>query len=138
MRLATDSIESKGLKPNASTEQRKGKRVEFLDKLPSQPLANPRNVGQASSSRTHNVNEVLIDSASEEAHAISSLRSGKVLVDPHKNHKYCKDPLEEKDDHPLPRLFRRRTPMMRRYPMRRVGMSPIPRFTNLQYLIISS
>ena len=51
---------------DASTEQRKGKRVEFIDQLPSQPLANPRNVGQASSSRTHNVNEVRIDGASEE------------------------------------------------------------------------
>ena len=27
---------------NASTEQRKGKRVEFSDQLPSQPLANPK------------------------------------------------------------------------------------------------
>ena len=38
---------------DASTEQRKGKRVEFSDQLPSQPLANPRNIGQASSSHTH-------------------------------------------------------------------------------------
>ena len=76
---------------DASTKQRKGKRVEFIDQLPSQPIENPRNVGQASSSRTHNVNEVHIDSASEEAHAISSLRSGKVLVDPHTNHKRHKD-----------------------------------------------
>ena len=44
------------------------------------------------------MNEVRIDSASEEAHAISGLRSGKVLVDPHTNHKRRKDPLEEKDD----------------------------------------
>ena len=51
---------------DASTEQRKGKRVEFIDQLPSQPLANTRNVWQASSTRTHNVNEVRIDSASEE------------------------------------------------------------------------
>ena len=72
---------------DASTEQRKGKLVEFIDQLSSQPLENPRNVGQALSSRTHNVNEVHIDSASEEAHAISGLRSGKVLVDPRTNHK---------------------------------------------------
>ena len=85
---------------NASTEQRKGKRVEFIDQLPSQPLANPRNLGQASLSRTHNVNEVRIDSASEEAHAISGLQSGKVLVDPHTDHKRRKDALEEKDDRP--------------------------------------
>ena len=38
---------------DASTEQRKGKHVQFIDQLPSQPLANPRNVGQASSSRTY-------------------------------------------------------------------------------------
>ena len=44
------------------------------------------------------MNQVHIDSASEEAHAISSLRSGKVLVDPHKDHKRHKDPLEEKGD----------------------------------------
>ena len=90
---------------DASTEKRKGKRVEFIDRLPSQPLANPRNVGQASSSRTHNVNEVFIDSVSEEAHAISGLRSGKVLVDPHTDHKRCKDPLEEKDDRPSPTII---------------------------------
>ena len=83
---------------DGSTEQRKGKRVEFIDQLLSQPLANPRNVGQASLSCTHNVNEVRIDSASEEAHAISGLRSGKVLVDPYTDHKRRKDPLEEKDD----------------------------------------
>ena len=88
-----------------STEQRKGKRVEFSDQLPSQPLANPRNVGQASSSRTHNVNEVRIDGASEAAHAISGLRSGKVLVDPHTDHKRRKDPLEERDDRPSPTII---------------------------------
>ena len=90
---------------DASTEHRKGKRVEFIDQLPSQPLANPRNIGQASSSRTHNVNKVRIDSASEEAHAISGLRNGKILVDPHKDHKHCKDLLEEKDDHSSPPII---------------------------------
>ena len=90
---------------DASTEQRKGKRVEFSDQLPSQPLENPRNVGQASSSRTHNVKEVRIDGASEEAHAISSLRSDKVLVDPHTDHKCRKDPLEEKEDRPSPTII---------------------------------
>ena len=50
---------------DASTNQRNGKRIE----LPSQPLANPRNLGQASSSHAHNVNQVHIDSAEEEAHA---------------------------------------------------------------------
>ena len=55
---------------DASTKKRKGKRVEFIDQLPSQPLVSPMNVGQTSSSCTHNVNKVRIDSASEEAHAI--------------------------------------------------------------------
>ena len=50
---------------DASTDQRNGKRVE----LHSQPLANPRNLGQASLSHAHNVNQVHIDSAQEEAHA---------------------------------------------------------------------
>ena len=90
---------------DASTEQRKGKRVEFLDQLPSQPLANPRHVGKASLSCTHNVYEVRIDSASKEAHAISGLHSGKVLVDPHTDHKRCKDPLEEKDDQSSPSII---------------------------------
>ena len=63
------------------------------------------NVDQASLSRTHNVNKVCIDSASEEAHDISSLRSGNVLVDPHINHKRRKDPLEERDDRPSPMII---------------------------------
>ena len=46
------------------------------------------------------MNKVRIDSASEEAHIISGLRTGKVLVDPHTDHKRRKDPLEEKDDRP--------------------------------------
>ena len=117
---------------DASTEQRKGKRVEFIYQLPSQPLANPRNVGQASSSRTHNVNEVRIDSASEEAHAISGLRSAKVLVDPHTDHKRHRTRLRRRTTVPLPLLFQRRTPRIRRHPIRRVEQSPIPRFINLQ------
>ena len=87
---------------DASTEQRKGKRVESSDQLPSQPLANPRNVGQASSSRTHNVNKVRIDGASEEAHAISGLRSSKVLVDPHTDHKRRKESRAE----PNPEVYK--------------------------------
>ena len=90
---------------DASAKQRKGKRVEFLEKLTSQPLANPRNLGQASSSRTHNVNKVCIDTALEEAHAIWGLRSGKVLVDSHKDHKRHKDRLEEKDDQSSPTII---------------------------------
>ena len=90
---------------DASTKQRKGKRVEFVDQLPSQPLTNPRNLGQALSSHTHNGNEVRIDSASEEAHAIWGLRSDKVLVDPHKDYKRRKDPLEVKDDQSSPTII---------------------------------
>ena len=51
------------------------------------------------------MNEVRIDSASEEAHAISGLRSGKVLVDPYKDYKGHKDPLEEKDDQSSPMII---------------------------------
>ena len=51
------------------------------------------------------MNKVRIYSASEEAHAILSLRSGKVLVDPHTDHKRCKDLLEEKDDRPSPTII---------------------------------
>ena len=51
------------------------------------------------------MNKVRIDSASEEAHAISGLRSGKVLVDPHVDHKRCKDPLKERNDHPSPSII---------------------------------
>ena len=90
---------------NASTEQKKGKRVEFVHQLPSPPLANPRNLGQASSNRAHNVNQVHIDSASEEAHIILGQRSGKVLVNPHKDHKRHKNPIEEKDDQSSPMII---------------------------------
>ena len=51
------------------------------------------------------MNEVRIDSASEEAHDISGLRSGKVLVDPHTDHKRCEDPLEARDDRSSPTII---------------------------------
>ena len=51
------------------------------------------------------MNQVHIDSAPEEAHAISTLRSGKVLVDPHKDHKSHKDQYEEKDDQSSPTII---------------------------------
>ena len=51
------------------------------------------------------MNQVHIDSASEEAHAILGLRSGKVLVDPHKDHKRHKVPTEEKDDQSSPTVI---------------------------------
>ena len=51
------------------------------------------------------MNEVCIDGASEEAHTISGLRSGKVLVGPHTDHKCRKDPLEKRDDRPSPMII---------------------------------
>ena len=51
------------------------------------------------------MNQVHIDSASEEAHAILGIRRGKVFVDPHKDHKRHKDPLEEKEDQSSPRII---------------------------------
>ena len=51
------------------------------------------------------MNQVHIDSALEEAHAISGLRSGKVLVDPHKDHKHHKDLTEEKDEESSPMII---------------------------------
>ena len=60
-----DRVEgAKAQRFDVSTDQRNGKQVE----LPSQPLANPMNLGQASSSCAHNVNQVHIDSAQEEVH----------------------------------------------------------------------
>ena len=41
---------AKAQSSDASAEQRKGKYVEFVDQLPSQPLSNHRNLGQALSS----------------------------------------------------------------------------------------
>ena len=48
------------------------------------------------------MNQVHIDSASEEAYALLGLRSGKILVDPHKDHKSHRDPNKEKDDQSSP------------------------------------
>ena len=82
------------------------------------------------------MNEVHIDSASEEAHAISGLRSGKVLVDPHKNHKRHKDPLEEKDDQSSPTIIPQEDSDDEEAPDEESRQSPIPRFTNLRCLIL--
>ena len=51
------------------------------------------------------MNKVRIDGVSEEPHFISGLRSGKVLVDPHTNHKRRKDLLEEKDNRLSPTII---------------------------------
>ena len=59
------------------TTDKKGKQVTFIDQLPSQATANPRNQG-ASSSQTHNINHIHVDEeAVETTLAISSLWSGK-------------------------------------------------------------
>ena len=64
---------------------KKGKQVTFTDQLSSQATTNPRNQG-ASSSQTHNINHVHVDEeAVEKTLAISSIRSGKYLLDPYKD-----------------------------------------------------
>ena len=79
------------------TSDKKGKQVTFTNQLPSQATANPRNQG-ASSSQTHNINHVHVDEeAVETALAISSLRSGKALSDPYKDHPIHQGPSEEKE-----------------------------------------
>ena len=68
------------------TTDKKGKQVTFTYQLPSQATANPRNQG-VSSSQTHNINHVHVDEeAVETALDLSSLRSGKNLSDPYKDH----------------------------------------------------
>ena len=79
------------------TTDKKGKQVIFTDQLSSQVTANPRNQG-ASSSQTHNINHVHVDKeAVETALAILSLRSGKTLPDPYKEHPIHQGPSEEKE-----------------------------------------
>ena len=60
--------------------------MSFSDQLPSQATANPRNQ-EASSSQTHILSHVHVDEeAIETTLAISSLRSGKDLPNPYKDH----------------------------------------------------
>ena len=69
-----------------SIDNKKGKQVLFSNQLPSQATINPRNHG-SSSSQTHNLSYVHVDEEAVEATlAISSLRSGKDLPDPYKDH----------------------------------------------------
>ena len=76
---------------------KKGKQVTFTDQLPSQATINPRNQG-ASSTKTHNINHVHVDEeAVESALAISSLRSGKALPDPYKDHPFHQGSNGEKE-----------------------------------------
>ena len=79
------------------TNEKKGKHVTCTDQLPSQATASPRNQG-ASSSEMHNINHVHVDEeAVETALAILSLRSGRDLSDPYKNHRIHQGPIEEED-----------------------------------------
>ena len=79
------------------TTEKKGKQVTFTDQLPSQATANPRNLG-ASSSQTHNISHVHVDEeAVETTLSISSLRSGKDLPDPYKDHPIHQGPIEEEE-----------------------------------------
>ena len=77
------------------TDNKKGKQVSFSDQLPSQATINPRNQG-SSSSQTHNLSHVHIDEeAVEAALTISSLRSGKDLPDPYKDHPLHKSSIDD-------------------------------------------
>ena len=78
-----------------STDNKKGKQVSFFDQLPSQATINPRNQG-SSSSQTHNLSHVHVDEEAVEAVlAISSLRSGKDLLDPFKDHPLHKSSIDD-------------------------------------------
>ena len=75
------------------TTDKKGKHLTFIDQLP----ANPRNQG-ASSSQTHNINNVHVEEeVVETTLAILSLRSGKDLPDPYKDHPIHRGPIEEEE-----------------------------------------
>ena len=79
------------------TTDKKGKQVTFTDQLPSQATANLRNQG-TSSTQTHNINHVQVDEeVVESTLAISSLRSGKALPDPYKDHPFHQGQNEEKE-----------------------------------------
>ena len=78
-----------------STENKKGKQVSFSNQLPLQPTINPRNQGPLSS-QTHNLSHVHVDKEAVEASlAISSLRSGKDLPNPYKDHPLHKSSIDD-------------------------------------------
>ena len=77
------------------TDNNKGKQVSFSDQLPSHATINPRNQG-SSSSQTHNLSHVHVDEEEVEvALVISSLRSGKDLPDPYKDHPLHKSSIDD-------------------------------------------
>ena len=79
-----------------STDNKKGKQVSFSDQLPSQATINPKNQG-SSSSQTHNLSHVHVnEEAVEAALAILSLRSGKDLPNPYKDHPLHKSSIDDK------------------------------------------
>ena len=79
----------------ASIGNKKGKKILFSNQLPSQATINPRNQG-SSSSQTHNLSHVHLDEeAVEAALAISSLRIGKDLLDPYKDHPLHKSSIND-------------------------------------------
>ena len=76
---------------------KKGKEVTFTDQLPSQDTANMRNQG-ASSSQMHNINHIHVDEdAVETTSVISSLRKGKDVPDPCKDHPIHQGSVEEEE-----------------------------------------
>ena len=78
-----------------STDNKKGTQVSFSDQLPSHATINPRNQ-RSSSSQTHNLSHVHVDEdAVEAALAISSLRSGKDLPNPYKDHPLHKSSIDK-------------------------------------------
>ena len=78
------------VKTNIPTStDKKGKQVSFSDQLPSQATINP-------GSQMHNLSHVHVDEkALETALAILSLRSGKDLPNPYKDHPLHKIPINE-------------------------------------------
>ena len=78
-----------------STDNKKGKQVSFSYQLLLQATINLRNQG-TSSSQMHNLSHVHVDEeAVKTALAISSLRSGKDLPDPYKDHPLHKSSIDE-------------------------------------------
>ena len=79
------------------TTDKKSKQLTSTDQLPLQAIANSKNQG-ALSSQTHNINHVHVDEeAVETTLVISSLRSGKDLPDPYKDHPIHQGPIEEEE-----------------------------------------
>ena len=95
MNLCVDEIQDFFKTNVLPTTDKKDKKISFSDQLPSQATTNPRNQG-ALSSQTHNINHVHVDEEDVETTLpISSLRSGKDLSDPNKDHPIHQGLIEE-------------------------------------------